>query len=74
MVTKNAKSETTGLQFVLAQDKVGKGSIRFMESVTEKQKKDGYRAVNVYLTKEQVKAIGSPESITLTIAAAAKKS
>ena len=51
------------MEFVLKKDKETPGTWRFKENKDE-------RPLTIYLTKEQVNELGSPESIKVTITAA----
>jgi hypothetical protein len=55
--------ETTQMEIVLVKEKETPGTWRY------KEKKED-RPMTIYLTKEQVKDLGDPESIRVTITAA----
>ena len=55
--------ETTQMEIVLVKEKETPGTWRY------KEKKED-RPMTIYLTKEQVKDLGDPESIIVTITAA----
>jgi len=55
--------ETTQMEIVLVKEKETPGTWRY------KEKKED-RPMTIYLTKEQVKDLGDPESIRVTIMAA----
>jgi len=55
--------ETTQMEIVLVREKETPGTWRY------KEKKED-RPMTIYLTKEQVKDLGDPESIRVTITAA----
>ncbi len=57
------KQEEARVEIILIKDKETPGTWRFKE-----QKED--HPLTIYLTKEQVKELGSPESIKITVTAA----
>ncbi len=55
--------ETTQMEIVLVREKETPGTWRYKEKIED-------RPMTIYLTKEQVKDLGDPESIRVTITAA----
>lgn len=54
------------MEFIMTKDKVTPGTIRFAGPKTE----GDLHSKNIYLTKAEVKALGDPEKIKVTIEAA----
>jgi hypothetical protein len=60
---KENREEETRVEIILTKDKETPGTWRYKE-----QKED--HPLTIYLTKEQVQELGSPESIKITVTAA----
>ena len=60
---KYKREATTQMEIILVKEKETPGTWRFKENKKE-------RPMTIYLSKDQVKELGSPESIKITITAA----